>query len=322
MSRDPQVSVVMPIYNAQRWLREAIESILTQTLSEFELIAVDDGSTDASAEIVRSYADTRIALIRQTNQGAAPARNAGTLAASGEYIAYMDADDISEPQRLRMQSEFLDRHGEVATVGCSAYMIDEYGAVLFNKAAPTGTDRCRRRLFAERYCSFGASLMIRRPVLLERGLERTFFRNQEDTDLLLRIAERYDIDNVPDVLYRYRINTSGLSHADPGQGPYYGEVAFQLHRERMATGSDRLQRGEALVPYVPQANRNVCPNTLRRVLCYLHLEEAQSLLECGAVWSALGHLSSAMALEPFRPNTVRACWRVLRSRFNDYARRS
>jgi glycosyltransferase involved in cell wall biosynthesis len=322
VSREPQVSVVMPVYNGQRWLRQAVESILAQTLSDLEFIVVDDGSTDGSADTVQSYADPRIRLIRQANQGEVTARNNGTLAACGDYVTFLDADDLAEPQRLAVQRRFLVRHPEVAAAGCSVRVIDERGRPIFLQRAPTGVERCRRRLFAGRFYSYGACLMMRREGYLAAGMQRPYFRSQCDVDLMLRLAERRAIDNVPDVLYRYRINMSGLSQADPWQGPYYGEVAFQLHHERVATGTDRLQRGEWVAPYAREPRRNVRPATLRRVLYHLHLSEAQLLLECGGVWSALRHLARASALEPFRPSTARACWRLLRSGFDGHGRRS
>ena len=116
----PLVSVVMPVFNGEKFLVEAIESILSQTFTDFELIIVDDGSTDGSADIIRAYAeqDSRIRFVQLAeNMGEAGARNAGIAVASGKYIAAMDCDDISLPERLRMQVEFLESTSPIDGVG-------------------------------------------------------------------------------------------------------------------------------------------------------------------------------------------------------------
>ena len=124
----PLVSVVMPVFNREKFLAEAIESILSQTVTDFELIIVDDGSTDGSAEIIRAYAerDSRIRFIQLSeNTGNASARNAGIAVACGDYIAGMDSDDISLPERLQQQVEFLESHPEIDAVGVGTRIVNE-----------------------------------------------------------------------------------------------------------------------------------------------------------------------------------------------------
>ena len=124
----PLVSVVMPVYNAEKFLAEAIESILTQTFSDFELIIVDDGSTDGSAGIIQAYdeRDDRIHSVQlDMNEGVASARNRGTALSSGKYIAAMDCDDISLPERLQQQVEFLESHPAIDAVGVGTRMVHE-----------------------------------------------------------------------------------------------------------------------------------------------------------------------------------------------------
>jgi glycosyltransferase involved in cell wall biosynthesis len=310
----PPITVVMCVYNGQRWLRAAIDSVLGQTQEQFELIVVDDGSTDGSPEIIRSCVDPRVRVIRQANQGLAAARNTGGRAARGRYVAYLDADDESEPERLRLQSAFLDARPEVAAVGCSVRIIDERGRSLFVQRAPTGADRCRARLFRERFYNYGSSLMIRREPLLRVGFFRTFFVQREDVDFMLRLAERFPIDNVPETLYRYRINTTGLSHRDVRVGLYYQKLAFCLHRERMAAGCDRLQRGEAVAKYRPEGERPPRPSSLRRVLASLHLDEAELLREMGCNWAAAIHVLRACWDTPASRGVLREGLRILTAR--------
>ncbi len=308
------VSVVMCVHNAEPWLREAVASILGQSLSTFEFIVVDDGSTDCSAAILSSYDDPRIRVIHQENRGLAGARNTGTLAATGDYVAYMDADDVSEPRRLEVQCGFLDAHPDTAAVGCSVCIIDKHGRPIFRQTAATGPERCRRRLLSGRFYNYGSALVVRREAVLEVGLFRTFFQQREDQDLMLRLAERANFDNVADVLYRYRINPVGLTHHDLRIGAYYRDLAFAFSQERQATGSDRLQRGEPVRPFAPDPGALAVRSSLRRVLAGLHLGEAELRRECGRPWSAALHVLRALTLDPWRRSTVRGCWKALRER--------
>jgi len=299
------VAVVLCIYNVRRWLNEAIDSILTQTLPDFRLIVVDDGSTDGSGDLVRAYHDARIQLIRQANQGHDAARNTGSLAADTEFVAYMDADDVSERTRLAVQREYLLTHPDVAAVGCSIRIVDQTGRFLFTQHAPTGPARCRRRILRGEFYSYGSALMVRRRAALDIGLFRTFFRQRGDVDFMLRLAQRYLIDNVPDVLYRYRMNLQGVSHSDPGPGLYEHRVAYELMRERLQGGSDRLQRGECIPPYVAKDRNPPAPHSMQQILYHLHLSEAQLLREYGHNWSALRHVLKAWTLAPLSRQTFR-----------------
>jgi len=128
MSKLPRVSVLMTIYNAGPWLREAIESILAQTYVDWELIAIENGSTDESPAILASYKDSRIRLIGlHENMGRTPALRLAFDLARGEYIAILDADDLAERTRLQKQIAFMDTHGDVAVVGTWAVRIDSAG---------------------------------------------------------------------------------------------------------------------------------------------------------------------------------------------------
>ncbi len=122
-----KLSVIMPVYNGQDFVSKAIESILGQTFSDFEFIIINDGSTDRTLKILESYQkkDKRIVLLNQENKGIAKSLNRGIAKAKGDYIARQDADDISFPDRLRNQVEFLDNNKDVGFLGCSCEMIDE-----------------------------------------------------------------------------------------------------------------------------------------------------------------------------------------------------
>ena len=124
----PTVSVVVRVYNAERHLREAVESVLAQTFADFELLAIDDGSNDASVAILESYGDPRIRIVSQPNGGKIAAAQRGLAEARGRYVAILDADDRSAPERFARQVAYLEAHPDVVMVGSALGIIDERGA--------------------------------------------------------------------------------------------------------------------------------------------------------------------------------------------------
>src|SRR5215213_8085491 len=126
MNHAPPLSVVMPVYNGKAYVGQAIESILTQTFTDFEFMIVDDGSTDGSNEIIEAYAqrDGRIRVLSQCNQGTSVALNTGIALARGELIAHMGADDIALPQRFERQLHYLRQNPQIGVLGCSYLSID------------------------------------------------------------------------------------------------------------------------------------------------------------------------------------------------------
>jgi len=132
----PKISVVMAVYNGEKYLREAIDSILNQTFNDFEFIIINDGSTDDSAEIIKSYNDPRIILIQQENKGLAAALNEGIKIAKGKFIARMDADDISLKTRLEKQIQFMEAHPEYVAIGSWSNHISADGDYLYTCKMP------------------------------------------------------------------------------------------------------------------------------------------------------------------------------------------
>lgn len=306
------ISVVMTVFNGERWLRAALESVLAQTHGEFQFVIVDDGSVDASADVLAQYAgmDNRITVRRQRNQGQAVARNAGLALARGTYVAFMDADDELFPHRLAAQKTFLDAHERVACVGCGIETMDERGRRLGRITAPSGAARCRARLLAGKYYSMGASLMCRREAVAAVGGFRPLFRQRNDTDFMLRIAERYDIDNVRAELYRYRINLSSQSVTRLDEALWENKVIWDLHQERVKGGSDRLQRGEPVQsPYSNGYNGRKA--TMMEALAYLHLAEVDLALEEGRLAYAFASAARALWCAPRRRAMIRSLRDVL-----------
>jgi glycosyltransferase involved in cell wall biosynthesis len=146
----PPVTVLMPVYNAENYLREAMDSILNQTFRDFEFVIVNDGSTDHSEEIIRSYRDERIRLVNRPNGGVSAALNTGLQEARGKFIARFDADDICTPERLHEQYEFMTRNPEYVLIGSDADYISKTGEYIFTYNSPGYTDEEIREKIFER----------------------------------------------------------------------------------------------------------------------------------------------------------------------------
>jgi glycosyltransferase involved in cell wall biosynthesis len=209
----PQVSIVMPVYNEERYVAEAIESILSQTFSNFEFLIFDDGSKDGSREIIRWYArrDGRIALFEKPHKGYVPWLNEGVSLARGEFVARMDADDVSLANRLAEQVDFLRCNARSVAVGCDLLVIDDNGDIL-------GVDLHERQPAKIEELLLNGTLgvithpaaLIRRQALLEIGSYRAEFEGLEDLDLWLRLTAVGQLNNLPNVLFKYRMHPSSV----------------------------------------------------------------------------------------------------------------
>lgn len=211
----PIVSVHMPVFNAQRYLAEAVESVLGQTFPHFEFIIIDDGSTDGSGAILEHYAarDSRIRLTRRENRGITRTRNEALQQARGEFFAVMDADDISLPQRFARQVAYFTEHPECVALGTRVLLIDADGAPMREMSELTAhADIDREHLAGAGGAITHPSAMMRRAALVEIGGYRDAFQTAEDLDVFLRLAERGEMANLPDVLLHYRQHVQSTCH--------------------------------------------------------------------------------------------------------------
>lgn len=210
----PQVSVIIPVYNRERYLGEAIESILGQTFADFELLIIDDCSTDGSREIARAYTDPRIRLIaNETNLGQPKTRNRVIQLASGAYIAMLDSDDTAYPQRLARQVAFLERNPDYALVGSWKSSMDAHGRALrVSGRRPMGAEEvCAWALFR---CPIVHPSVMARAAVLRANPYCERFLIGADFELFVRLqANGYKLANVPEVLVRYRQHPGGISQA-------------------------------------------------------------------------------------------------------------
>ncbi len=213
---NPVVSVVLPVYNCPRYVGQAIESVLEQTYADFELIVIDDGSTDETPDVLRRYEDSRIRLITQANRGLATTLNRGIELARGRYIARQDQDDICFPDRLARQVTFLDANPACALLGTWAEIWIE----------DAKTDRAHRHPSDNPTLQFElllnnpfvhSSVMLRRAALAEVGGYSTDHGRQppEDYELWSRIARQFEVANIPEILHAYREIQGSMSRIGP-----------------------------------------------------------------------------------------------------------
>ena len=221
--KNPKVSVIMPAYNSEKYVGEAIESILKQTFADFELIVLNDGSTDKTPDIIKKYAqkDKRIKFIDNSkNQGFIKSLNQCLDVATGEYIAKMDSDDISLPNRLEKQVKYLDEHPDVGLVGGSYQVFGQREATItFPKVI--------KFLDLQRWCCT-SMFMLRKSIIDQNNLRfRLEYLHAEDYDFYCRFIRYAAIHNIEDVLCLYR---------------WHGENVSNKYNEIQLRNSDKIRQ--------------------------------------------------------------------------------
>lgn len=253
MSAPPLVSVHLAVYNAAPYLAATLESILTQTLTDFECLIVDDGSTDGSRTIIRSYIDRdpRLRLWCNPNQGVSKSRNQLLAASRGELIAVMDADDIALPQRFALQVAFLQGHPDHVCVGGAHDLIDHKGRFLTRLRLPETDAEIQSLALAGHGSICHPCAMVRRSALVAVGGYDENLRSAHDLDLWLKLGEIGQLANLPDTLLQYRLLTNSVSGRNPSD---------QRAEARLACEAAWRRRGmegqfEATQPWRPTGDR-------------------------------------------------------------------
>ncbi len=234
----PLVSVVMSVFNGAERLTDTLESVLGQTDVALELIVVDDGSTDATAEILRRHAeaDSRLIVISQRNTGLTRALIAGCERAKGQFIARQDADDLALPGRIRAQAEYLLQHPEVVAVAGGVRFVAPQGEVLFEVIPPT---RLVIDLHIDRIKTPPlVAAMFRRASYLECGGFRPRFVVAQDVDLWLRLEEVGPCHGIEDVYYEARMTVAGISSSRRGAQLELARLAIECARQRRGGNGD------------------------------------------------------------------------------------
>jgi glycosyltransferase involved in cell wall biosynthesis len=198
-----KVSVLMSVYNGEKYLEEAISSVLNQSERELEFVIVNDGSTDGTDRIVRSFSDTRIKYLNLPHAGRVPALNAGLKSCQGEYIAILDADDVCLPDRLKAELNFIERH-DLALCGAWAKVIDENGKEVGEMTYPPIGMKAIRRYSLLHNPFIHSTVMMKRELIEKARGYRKARGMVEDYELWTRIIYKNRIDNIPQVLIKYR----------------------------------------------------------------------------------------------------------------------
>jgi glycosyltransferase involved in cell wall biosynthesis len=247
---EPVITVLMPVYNAGPYVAEAIGSVLQQSFPDFELLIVDDGSTDDTLQVIRSFDDPRIALLQQQHGGVAHALNHGLANARGRYIARFDADDICLPHRLATQFTFLEQNPGYLIVGSDAAYMLENGEHLFDFSCIGHTDEeIRDKLYF--YCPFiHSAVMYRKQAVLDAGAYPELAHNFEDYLLWIKIAAKGKLANLQQQLIRVRFNPASVTIDEKWRGARFR----QLKREIIQKGSITEAEGAELASIIQRQN--------------------------------------------------------------------
>jgi glycosyltransferase involved in cell wall biosynthesis len=299
----PTVSVLMPVYNAEPYLAEALESILGQTFADFEFLIINDGSTDRSGAILNEYAarDERIRLTSRPNTGYTVALNELLALASGELVARMDADDVALPERLARLVDYLRAHGNVVCVGTAVHFIDAAGRFLRDGHPGMDHETIQLRALAGDCPLNHPSTMMRRAVVHAVGGYHPEFEPAEDLDLWLRLGEVGQLTSLPEVLMKYRQHARSFSEQHQRR---------QLERSSAAVSDACRRRG------IPQREVAVSPwrPIDRRTRMRNYLGYARLGFERGDYGMAKHYGLQAVAQVPWHPGGWRLLARILQRR--------
>ena len=235
----PEVTVMMPVYNARPYVRAAVASVLSQTFANLKLLIVDDGSDDGCAELLQELAstDARIELIRRGRMGQVETRNELLQRAQTELVACADADDISLPTRLADQLAVMKRDSDLVVLGTQLRIMDVNGHVRGHMPRQTGAHNVRKALLRGAAISQPSS-MLRRTAIIAAGGYRKCYEHAEDYDMLLRAAEMGKVDNAEGVGIHYRVHQQSVSHRHAIRQMASADLARATHALRIAGEGD------------------------------------------------------------------------------------
>ena len=281
----------MPAYNAAPFIAEAISSVLSQSSDDYELLIVDDGSTDDTVKIVRSFSNPSLRLIRLNHQGIANALNTGLQHALGEYIARFDADDICEPGRLTAQSKFLDAHPAYIVCGGNAEYIDVNGEHLFDFQCRAYEHEDIIRLL-NHHCPFiHSSVMYRKAVVLQAGGYPVDAHNFEDHLLWAQLAGKGKYFNLNEKLIKVRFNPSSATIDEKWRGDRFRHLKNRIIRKAKIT----TEEGKELETIIREQDLKQIKEGAYYALCGKKL-----LVNNHRPARARQHLSKAIRIQPQR----------------------
>jgi glycosyltransferase involved in cell wall biosynthesis len=249
-SSAPQITVLMPAYNAAAYIAEAIQSVIDQTFTNFELLIVNDGSTDKTLQIINDFKDERMRVISQPNAGVSGALNAGLKHAKAAYIARFDADDVCYPQRLKKQFNFLQTNPDYVMVGSDADYILDNGDLLYRFHCIGSTHhQIMDKLYF--YCPFlHPTVMYRKDVICNAGGYPLLAHNFEDYLLWTKVAGLGKFYNIPEPLIKYRLNASSVTIDERWRGGRFR----RLKRDAIMRGSVTKEAADELIGIINKQN--------------------------------------------------------------------
>ena len=286
----PRVSVVMPVYNAEAFLQEAVGSILHQTYRDFELIAIDDGSTDGSREMLRQYgkSDSRVKVLDQENRGLTRTLKRGVEVACGELIARMDSDDMSEPERLAEQVAHFEAHPGCVLLGTAVTVVEVDGTPAYVAHVPADDVSIRARLRETSPFYHGAVMFRRGPAIDCGSYDQTLPIHVEDISLWRRMADRGTLANLAAPLYRYRMVPTSQNNITSALEERKSAIMRRVHETGTLTTADRQ--------FFETLSSRLTPKD--RIASY-HLKLGRGILAAGGsrrrVWA---HLARSIRANP------------------------
>lgn len=282
-----EVSVIMSVHNGERFLAEAVESVLAQTFPDFEFIVIDDGSTDGTTTLLGECQkrDARVRVYHQDNKGLIESLNRGCSLARGRYIARMDADDVAVKDRLMWQIEFMERHPEVGVVGGAVQFINALGEPGNRCLLPTSNREIQSALLSN--CVLvHPTVLMRKDAFVSVGGYRKIMVDAEDYDLWLRIADHFQLANLPAVVLKYRHHPDQVSVRKRNQQALSCLVAQAATLVRRTGKPDPLDSLKQITPAV-LARLGVSEAMQQANRCRHYLGRIRSMYDAGEYASAL-----------------------------------
>lgn len=232
MKKEPLISVVMSVYNDEKYIRESLDSLFGQTVQDFEIIIIDDCSKDHTVDIIRSYGEEKIRLIlNEENKGLTKNLNSGLKLARGRYIARMDGDDICRPERFERQVAYLEAHPEIALISCRAHMFGEEDLI----SSVQGTPEELKCMMLIRPVLAHPGFMMRARLVREEGFfYDESYRSAQDYNFAVRVSERFGIGITPEVLLDYRVHKKQVSSTRTGEQMNNADRTRQYQMQRLS----------------------------------------------------------------------------------------
>jgi len=291
------VSVIMLMKNAEAFVAEAIESVLSQTFSHIELIIVDDQSDDESRRLVEGLDDSRIKLLNGEGKGVAAAFNKALEVASGTYICRCDADDLFPKTRLATQVLWLQSNPSFGAI-CGRYeSMDEKGNHVSTFLCGSGQyEDITEELLESKTRTSLCTFLVKRNAIIELGGCRDFFITSSDIDLQLRLATKIKIGFAPEITYYYRLHDASITHTQAAnQRVFFEKTARLFQQQRTTTGEDDLERG--MPPTIPQ--KNTSESNVKTQISHLLISEAWKSHRQGNKIQAIRKGLSACSAMPY-----------------------